>query len=83
MSFISGWFDRKRRDGFKITFFSTGRMFNPRYQKRTDPIKDIMAKDEQKDRKMFDKMFSRPIKWGRKKPKRPKRLRGKYGRKNI
>ena len=55
------------QNGIRIGY-STGKPFDPTDQERTDPIDDIMKKDEEHDKEMLDKMFQ-PVKKKNKKAK--------------
>jgi len=48
------------RKGLRIGF-STGKMFDPTDQERTDAVKDLVKQDEEKTKTMLDKMFQ-PVK---------------------
>ena len=59
-----GWFKNTLKNilknGIRIGY-STGKPFDPSDQERTTPNEDFLKKDEEKTKKMLDKMFQ-PVK---------------------
>ena len=51
---MKNWLKEKM---FKCTFFSTGKIFDPYYQKRTSSFKDLSKKSRKKTKEMLDKIF--------------------------